>query len=467
MGLRRSLRTNLVVVVVGVLTLTSLVASAQELAPGGTFADDNGNIHEGYIEAIAAEGVTRGCNPPTNDRYCPLDPVTRGEMAAFLNRALDLATSANDHFADDDSSVFEDDINALAEAGITRGCNPPENDEYCPDDVVTREQMAAFLVRGFQYTDDGGGDLFVDDDTSIFEGDIDRLGTAGVTLGCNPPTNDRFCPTDDVLRDQMASFLGRALGLQPRTPPSTMAVAPYFFLDENGHPQRTGPFLAPVHRTVPRSSATAAASLEALLAGPTAAETASIPSVSTQIPDGTTLNSVVIAAGVATVDLSSEFNAEEDSAAAALRAAQVVFTLTRFDSVSSVVFRQDGLPVSVQTDNGAVVSGPVDRDDYLDFQAAVSVETPTYGGSTAGTLRVTGLAAAFEATFEYALTDGDGLIIAEGFAMAESGVGWAPFDFTIDYDIDRSQFGALIVWINSAADGSRIDIREYPVYLQP
>lgn len=463
----RRLRRSLIALLVGIMAFTTLAASAQELPPGGTFVDDDGNVHEGNIEAIAADGITRGCNPPQNDRYCPRDPVTRGEMAAFLSRALNLDASESDHFVDDEASIFQNDINALAAAGITRGCNPPDNNEYCPDSHVTRGEMAAFLVRGFGYTDDGGGDLFVDDDESIFEGDIDRLGAAGVTLGCNPPTNDRFCPNDSVLRDQMASFLGRALGLQPRTPPPTMVVAPYFFLDEDGHPGRTGPFLAPVHRVVAQSTATARASVEALLAGPTPGESSSIPGVSTQIPAGTTLNSVTIAGGVATADLSTDFDAEQTSAAAAMRVAQVVFTLTRFDSISSVSFRQDGIPVSVQTDNGAVVGRPVTREDYLDFQAAVSVESPIYGGTAPDPLRVTGVAAAFEATFEYALTDGEGLIIAEGFATAESGVGWAPFDFTIDYDVDRSQLGALIVWIDSAADGSRVDIREYPVYLQP
>jgi hypothetical protein len=70
--------------------------------------------------------------------------------------------------------------------------------------------MAAFLVRALGLTDDGGGDRFVDDNDSIFEGDIDRLGTAGITKGCNPPKNDRFCPNDRVSRAQMASFLARA-----------------------------------------------------------------------------------------------------------------------------------------------------------------------------------------------------------------------------------------------------------------
>lgn len=116
-------------------------------------------------------------------------------------------------FVDDDASVHEADIEAIAEAGITLGCNPPVNDRFCPEDSVTRGQMAAFLVRAFGFTDDGGGDLFVDDDTSEFESEIDRLATAGITFGCNPPVNDRYCPDDPVTRAQMASFLVRAIPL--------------------------------------------------------------------------------------------------------------------------------------------------------------------------------------------------------------------------------------------------------------
>jgi hypothetical protein len=134
-------------------------------------------------------------------------------MAAFLVRALGYADDGGgDLFVDDDDSVFELAIDRLRTAGVTLGCNPPVNDRFCPDDRVTRGQMAAFLVRALGYADDGGGDLFVDDDNSVFELAIDRLGTARVTLGCNPPVNDRFCPNDNVTRQQMAAFLKRALG---------------------------------------------------------------------------------------------------------------------------------------------------------------------------------------------------------------------------------------------------------------
>jgi hypothetical protein len=68
-------------------------------------------------------------------------------MAAFLVRALDLPPGPAGTFTDDDGSIFESEIEALAAAGITRGCSPPTNDRYCPDGTVTREQMAAFLFR--------------------------------------------------------------------------------------------------------------------------------------------------------------------------------------------------------------------------------------------------------------------------------------------------------------------------------
>jgi len=158
-------------------------------------------------------GITRGCNPPANDLYCPDDAVTRGQMAAFLVRALNLtAVDTAIDFVDDDGSVFEADIVKLATAGITRGCNPPLNDRYCPTDDVTRGQMAAFLVRALNLTAVNTAIDFVDDDGSIFEADIVKLATAGITLGCNPPTNDEFCPEDPVTRGQMAAFLHRALG---------------------------------------------------------------------------------------------------------------------------------------------------------------------------------------------------------------------------------------------------------------
>jgi hypothetical protein len=177
----------------------------------GRFMDDDANTFVTNIESIAAAGVTRGCNPPFNDRFCPGENVSREQMAAFLVRALDLTENNHAGFSDvAEGSTFADDIGRLATAGVTRGCNPPVNDRFCPGDDVSREQMAAFLVRALALTADtnpGFADVGAD---NTFVDDIGKLATAAITKGCNPPANDRFCPKDPVTRGQMAAFLDRA-----------------------------------------------------------------------------------------------------------------------------------------------------------------------------------------------------------------------------------------------------------------
>ena len=209
---------------VAIAVLIPATAATAALPPGGTFNDDDGNVHEGYIEAIADEGITSGCNPPRNDRYCPDRHVTRGEMAAFLVRALGLTSDGGkDWFVDDNSSPFESSINKLAAAGITSGCNQAGT-LYCPNNTVTREQMAAFLVRAYNLGGSTSGDPFIDDNGSVFEDHIERLRASGVTKGCNPPINNQYCPTNPVRRDEMATFIGRASGLSPMAPPPRIDV---------------------------------------------------------------------------------------------------------------------------------------------------------------------------------------------------------------------------------------------------
>lgn len=176
----------------------------------GMFADIPGHLFESDAEWLAEQGITRGCNPPANTLFCPDLLVTRGQMAAFLVRALELPLVDEDFFEDHSDSQFRTEINAIAEAGITSGCNPPANTRFCPDSPVTRDQMAAFLVRAFAL---GSSDIdhFVDDDGLTLEAEINALAEAGITRGCNPPANTRFCPNTPVTRGQMAAFLRRAL----------------------------------------------------------------------------------------------------------------------------------------------------------------------------------------------------------------------------------------------------------------
>lgn len=202
--------------VVALLAVAAPPASGEDLPPGGTFWDDDGNPAEGHIEAIRSIEVTRGCNPPVNDLFCPERALTRGEMATIFVRALDLPAVATNPFTDTGDSVHANSINALAAAGITRGCDPPANSLFCPERTVTRGEMAAFMARAFELEAPAGANFFSDDDYSIFEPVINALAAAGITTGCG---NDGFCPYAALNRGEMAVFVAKALDLSPLVPP--------------------------------------------------------------------------------------------------------------------------------------------------------------------------------------------------------------------------------------------------------
>src|SRR5680860_686488 len=170
----------------------------------GTFSDDDGLVQEPDIETIAAFGITQGCSQTF--LYCPADFVPRAQMASFFVRALDLPTTNVDWFTDDDDSIHEDAINRVAAAGIALGCDVGR---YCPSNLVSREQMATFLVRAFQVAPSTtrNGTAFRDV-AGPHAQSINGLANAGIAQGC---TADMFCPATNVNRAQMASFLARAL----------------------------------------------------------------------------------------------------------------------------------------------------------------------------------------------------------------------------------------------------------------
>lgn len=157
----------------------------------------------GDIAWLTDRQVTSGCR--SGSIFCPGGAVTRGQMAAFLTRALDLKPG-NARFADVPTShPFAAEISALASAGITTGCRGGSH--FCPDDPVTRGQMAAFLTKALNLK--AGSARFADVPSShTFADAISSLASAGVTTGCG---SNRFCPGGTVSRGQMAAFLTRAL----------------------------------------------------------------------------------------------------------------------------------------------------------------------------------------------------------------------------------------------------------------
>lgn len=245
-----------------------------------------------------------------------------------------------------------------------------------------------------------------------------------------------------------------------------MDVVVYFLLEDVNDPPM-GPYLVPVYRGAPETEGVGAAAVMALLEGPTSGESEGIPSISTAIPEGTRLLGIVIEDGVATVDLSGEFDDGGGTASMAARLAQVVFTLTRFPTVDAVEFHLDGEPVEVFSSEGIILDGPQAREDYYEQIPPIFVDSPAWGEIVESPVTVTGISNVFEATFQIMLTDDDGEPLYEDFVTASCGTGcWGDFSVEIPYEIDRDQFGALIVWEFSAKDGSRQNIREYPIQLR-
>jgi len=183
--------------------------------PLGRFADaPSGYWAFSFIEALARAGITAGCG---GGNYCPTSPVTRAQMAVFLERGMNgsgfsppAATGSvfDDVGAGDFAASF---IEQLASDGITAGCG---NSNYCPDSQVTRDQMAVFLLRakyGSSYSPPTATGVFGDVGLGHWAVRwIEQLAAEGITSGCG---TGNYCPDAEVTRDQMAVFLVRTFGL--------------------------------------------------------------------------------------------------------------------------------------------------------------------------------------------------------------------------------------------------------------
>lgn len=244
----------------------------------------------------------------------------------------------------------------------------------------------------------------------------------------------------------------------------TTTVRVYFllgsFVDNAG--------LVPVLREIPKTPAVGSAAMSALLEGPNDDELGARPAMYTAIPEGTRFLGLTIKDGVATVDLSREFESGGGSASVLGRLAQAVYTLTQFPTVKGVKFELDGEPVGAFSGEGVILDRAVDRDDYLDQLPVIFVDRPAWGGVLANPGRIGGVANAFEATFQVRIADAEGRALAQKQVMATCGTGcWGTFDERIPYTVARAGWGTLQVFELSAKDGSVVSQTEYPVWLTP
>ena len=206
-------RTRLSSAVVAALLGAALLAATPP--PAGA-ADEYSDIpvggHREGLTVLASQGVFAGtdCSP---GRICPHTALKRWTMAVWLTRAVDgrdpqpvTSTRFSDVDADDD--WWAPYAERLAELGITQGC---ATGRFCPDDNVTRKQMATFLVRAFDMAPSVPFG-FTDLGSTVHASNINALAAARITAGCSV-TPLRYCPNQAVTRAQMATFLARALDL--------------------------------------------------------------------------------------------------------------------------------------------------------------------------------------------------------------------------------------------------------------
>jgi Metallo-peptidase family M12/S-layer homology domain len=170
-----------------------------------------------FVETLVANGVTAGCGPAY---YCPDSAVTRAQMAVFLLTAKYgpghvPPPATGSVFADVPANAFAAAwIEELASLGVTGGCG---GGNYCPNQTVTREQMAVFLLAtklGSSHVPPSPTGVFADVPMANgFARWIEELYADGITGGCltNPL---RYCPSDPVTRGQMAVFLVTTFDLQ-------------------------------------------------------------------------------------------------------------------------------------------------------------------------------------------------------------------------------------------------------------
>jgi hypothetical protein len=181
--------------------------------PAGSFTDVTpGTFFADYINVLALWQVTLGC---TATQYCPTDPVTRGQLAAFIIRAMygdNFTYTTTPYFTDVPPTYpFFTYIQKLRDLGITQGCTPTT---FCPGDPVTRGQAAVLIVRGKM----AGvfGDNFTFPQTQVFTDVppasmqfpfVQKLFELGITSGCTPTM---FCVNNTLSRQEMAVFIVRA-----------------------------------------------------------------------------------------------------------------------------------------------------------------------------------------------------------------------------------------------------------------
>ena len=170
------------------------------------------------------------------------------------------------------------------------------------------------------------------------------------------------------------------------------------------------------------------------------------------VPTGTKLLGIAIHNGVATVDLTSEFQDGAGSRSMQMRLGQVVYTLTQFPTVQKVRFRLDGSPVNVFSSEGIVLGHPVGRNDYSDLLPAITVAKPAADSSVTSPVTVAGTADVFEANVSVEVLNANGDVVGKTFTTASCGTGCrGTYSVPVTFKVAKAQSGTVVVHDDDAA----------------
>ncbi|MCG7346453.1 NEAT domain-containing protein [Sporosarcina sp. ACRSL] len=114
-----------------------------------SFKDIDNTWAKSYIEALAAQEIVKGKTPET---FAPQDTITRKQFALIIARALDLEKQEFQGTFSDLTKEMEDfvyEVEAANRAGIITG----DNGKFNPNAAITRQQMAAMIIRAIEYKD--------------------------------------------------------------------------------------------------------------------------------------------------------------------------------------------------------------------------------------------------------------------------------------------------------------------------
>ena len=199
----------------------STTAQARTHDHTGAYSDSDdiaASAHEDAINALADWHIFDRTDCSTNPlKFCPDSDLPRWKLAVWLVRALDRLNADPDNNLDTFNDVdkkkhwYKPFVERLRVLGVTTGC-VRRSTIFCPNDTVTRAEMAVFLVRAFNIPSAGDAG-FTDIDRGYWAyNQINALADAGITRGCNTDPNAPliFCPEATTTNAQMAAFIHRA-----------------------------------------------------------------------------------------------------------------------------------------------------------------------------------------------------------------------------------------------------------------